>query len=115
MYIKKQSFKLLKDYEENTFMVDAQISEAVRLLNVKGYFTWSSCGGHYNNGVTTRGYVMFKKVYNFNTLPIGWKLDYVLFDERIRAILEMDFEFIDVYGLNSANINLLSWCKGVIK
>ncbi len=109
MFVKKSNFELLDNYELNTFMVDTGIAKAISLLNKKNYSTWSSCQGHSNLGALQKGYIIFKKAYNFDTKPIGWKLDYINYEDRMRAILEMDYAYIDLYGLQELNKTLLSW------
>ena len=50
--------------------IDRNIQHAVRVLNVKGYQTISSCEGHYQTSLSV--HVQLLQNYNFESMPDGF-------------------------------------------
>lgn len=56
--------------------IDDEMVEIVINLNQRGYYTRNCCAGHVNRSsqpLTT--YVQFQKIYDFDTIPVGFSLE----------------------------------------
>lgn len=62
--------------------IDRNIQHAVRVLNMKGYQTISSCEGHYQNSLSVHVQLLYN--YNFESMPDGFR-----FYERKNSIEHM--------------------------
>ena len=75
--IDKETFEVYyyeKDFP-NVFLVDQPLAYPISLLNKKGYKTLYSCSGHYyfvHETFHQEMYILFDKVYQFDTLPDGF-------------------------------------------
>jgi len=72
----KKCWQNIKDCKcnlvNNNIDIDTNIFPALRQLNLKGYKTEFSCGGHtYRTLINI--YITFKKYYYFNILPKGFR------------------------------------------
>ena len=80
--------------------IDRNIQHAVRVLNVKGYQTISSCEGHYQTSLSV--HVQLLQNYNFESMPDGF-----CYYERKNCIEHMmsrkNFENEGGFNLERAN------------
>ena len=106
MYIRKDSYKLIKKKVANSFEVDDLIAPAISLLNQKGYLTTFCCSGHVNiDPCLERAYIAFEfGVITPEFLPEGWSW---ICDDQMEYI----YKSITMEKIVIVMSDLLSWAK----
>lgn len=92
---------------DSCFFVDEMMALPILELNRKGWITEYCCSGHLTNAEysgknsaskysTYRSdhnfaYIVFNRMYEFSTLPDGWKLDQAYIDQYKKMAIEIRF------------------------
>lgn len=59
--------------DEELFNIDELMIDPIQILNMKGYRTRFCCSGH-TFSKPLHSYIMFDRIYDFNTSPKSWKV-----------------------------------------
>lgn len=93
----------------NAFICDSEISDIIRQLNLKGYYTDFCCAGHAYEQKPYSGNVIFRHCYNFINAPVGWEISY---DYRSELTILEEYQNKDKHIIVLENLR--SWVNELL-